>query len=194
VDLFDNLQFGFAGVAHSHFLAIGHRPHELHGAAGFLETTDDQWQTDILALAGGATLIVCMPWDTPGVLWETELLAAKMLDKTLFVMPPCYRAVESVRSHGVLPMPWFSTYVLENASDYARRWAIAIKPLTDKGRTVPDYNWHGLMFGYAGGDHLFALRLPVHDREFWASYEHIAQRLSLRQRASTAGTRVSFEF
>lgn len=183
VDLFDNLQRGFGASVSSAFVAVGRRPHPLHDAVGYVESRDEDWQRVIQELISAATLIVCMPWDTPGVLWESALLVNHMLNKTLFVMPPCYKAVSTVKVHGSLfPFPWFSISPLDRVSDYMRRWSTAIEPLQHAGLQAPEYNWCGMLFGYTNHKELFTLRIPVHPREFWLCYPEIEKRLSLTGR------------
>ena len=118
-----------------------------------------------------------MPWDTPGVLWETELIVEHHLHKTLFAMPPCYKTARSVRNYGVLPMPWFVKTPLESKDQYAQRWTTSVGPLVTAGLQVPSYRWPGMLFGYAADRSLFALRIPVHTREFWQCQKLLVQRL-----------------
>jgi len=179
VDLFDNLQLGFADTTAADFMAVGRRPHQLHGSIGFVETEDVVWQRDVQLLIAHARVVVCMPWDSAGVIWETENIVHDALTKTLFVMPPSYHAIESVKSFGVLPMPWFYTQKRVDSDDYEKRWIAATAPLANAGFAIPQYNWHGMIFGYGIKQELFVLRVPVHSREYSRCYAHIAARFNI---------------
>jgi signal peptidase I len=73
------------------FLAIGDRSRG-YGAAK-LKLADDTWQAEMRRLATGAKLIVAVPFNRPGTLWEIRQIFsdARVRSKTLFFMPPMLR-------------------------------------------------------------------------------------------------------
>ena len=114
------------------------------------------------------------------MLWETEYLTSGLLYKTIFVMPPAYRAIATLKTQGHLfHFPWFAVEANSDAPSYADRWAQAIEPLHRHGLAAPAYNWHGLLFAYGKDGIPFSCRIPVHTREFLAVYAALRERKNL---------------
>ena len=68
-------------------VALG-RPGEQIGA-GRVHCDDDQWQENLVLLAGSAQYIFVVPTDSPGTMWEIDFLVRmKLLQKCFFLMPP----------------------------------------------------------------------------------------------------------
>ena len=63
-------------------------PGEYQGAARVL-SSEEQWQDKVLALMHTSDVILMIPSERPGTVWEAEKLKQKgLLDKTIFIMPP----------------------------------------------------------------------------------------------------------
>jgi uncharacterized membrane protein YgcG len=57
--------------------------------AAKLRVPDEKWQEAVSDLAGKASLIVIIPHDSVGVIWEIQhLLKSKLMHKAFFIMPP----------------------------------------------------------------------------------------------------------
>jgi hypothetical protein len=68
-------------------VALG-RPGEQIGA-GRVPCDDDQWQENLVLLAGSAQYIFVLPTDSPGTMWEIDFLVRmKLFQKCFFLMPP----------------------------------------------------------------------------------------------------------
>jgi hypothetical protein len=75
-----------------HLIAISTYALPILGA-GLVGTTDEEWRDDFLALAPAVRLIVAVPSERPGTLWELSQIAQNAWwQKTLFVMPESVHA------------------------------------------------------------------------------------------------------
>lgn len=56
---------------------------------GKIAAPESQWKEDVRLLATNAKLIFLIPFDSPGCLWELQLLREnQLLNKTVFIIPP----------------------------------------------------------------------------------------------------------
>jgi signal peptidase I len=120
------------------FLALGDRSRS-YGAAK-LKATDDTWQEEIGGLVRQAKLIVAVPFNRPGTLWEIRLIFADytLRTKSLFFMPPMLR--RPLRA-------WRFT------RHHRRMWEEARHSLELEGIALPPYRRSGCFFmlGQDGG-------------------------------------------
>lgn len=113
-------------------IAIGDERRAEIGAAK-IASTDDDWKDVARRLIAESSMIVMVPYDTPGVEWElaTVVVDESALAKTIFLMPPS----------------WFW-------DDYRERWArLAVKVLGEHGVALPPYRSAGGMFLLSKGAH-----------------------------------------
>lgn len=85
------LNFAVALESWMPLVAIGDRSRG-YGAAK-LQLSDEAWQTEMRRLATHAALIITVPFNRPGTLWEVRQLFSdnRIRSKTLFFMPPMLR-------------------------------------------------------------------------------------------------------
>jgi len=129
-------------------VAIGETRHTF-GAAK-IRVPDSTWKERFLELARSAKLIVMVPSERPGTIWEIESIQydAALRSKSLFVMPPAQTTLRRLLS----PHRWFSE---------ARIWRRASTYLKDKhGITLPHYDRRGGFFALGAKGETVAFWLP----------------------------------
>ena len=123
-------------------VALG-RPGEHRGAARIL-TTDTEWQTELALLAKAAKLIVIIPANKQGTLWEiAHLKENRYASKTIFVMPPSNQGF----------------YVTAHR-DVQGEWQAARDASSRIGVSLPTYLAHGALF-ILDERHVAKLVLPL---------------------------------
>lgn len=132
-------------------LALG-RPGE-HRGAGRVLTTEAQWQKEVQRLAHSARLIMILPSQRPGTLWELGLLVRERhLHKTIFIMPPSehYAYVTTYRE-----------VVLD--------WQAAVDACLGLGLVLPGHQPQGALFRLDAHGNTLAehVGLPAPDPQAW---------------------------
>ena len=118
----------------SPLIALG----DVHGEYGAAEiiTSDEQWQSKMIAAANRALLIIVVPLNRPSTLWEVQQIFANtnLLQKTLFLMPP---------TKGIIHRNALSFFRRESIR---RSWNSARTELLRTGVKVPTYTSKGRFF------------------------------------------------
>ena len=97
-----------------------------HEGAGRIETTDEEWRREVVRLMDATRLILLLPSDRAGTMWEIEeLRRRRLLDRTIFIMPPELR--------------W-------RGSRFSATWNRTVAALGDAGFQVPPHFPKGLFF------------------------------------------------
>lgn len=100
-------------------------PGEYLGAAR-VQSTEELWQDDVTQLMKKAKLLLLLPSDRPGTVWEGEQLRnLNLLQKTIFLMPP--------------QMPFKDGF-------YSAAWERARKAFADVKLQIPVHSPRGLVF------------------------------------------------
>ena len=109
--------------------------HGEYGAAKII-TSDEQWQSKMIAAANRALLIIVVPLNRPSTLWEVQQIFANtnLLQKTLFLMPP---------TKGIIHRNALSFFRRESIR---RSWNSARTELLRTGVKVPTYTSKGRFF------------------------------------------------
>lgn len=107
------------------------RPGEAIGV-GRVPSTDSDWQADVASLTQHASLILLMPFPTPGTLWEVEfVMPQETLERCVFVMPPLLRVLGEVR--GI---------------DWRAAWGAVREEASRRGLGLPHYHPEGALIAF----------------------------------------------
>ena len=115
-------------------IALG-EPEELLGA-GRIKTTEEEWKEDIILMMEYAELIVVIPTERKGILWEIEqIIKHGYLDKTVWIMPQKqkYKSIVTLTSN--------VKYI-----DIENEWNIARKAFMNMNISLPPFNSSGEIF------------------------------------------------
>jgi hypothetical protein len=97
---------------------------------GKVRSTESTWQEDLILLANAAEMIVMVPMNFPGTLWEIRwLFNHRMLGKCVFIMPPS----------------------MGGARSYEEHWRASMRILSDLGVEPLAYNPTGRLFVVENG-------------------------------------------
>lgn len=103
--------------------------------AGRVHTLNKNWQSDFIILAENAKLILLLPSNRSGTLWEIHwILKNKVLNKCFFFMPP---------------------QTFKRTFDWAQYWKKCLKEIDDIGLKLPPYNKKGLIFNFGENQQIF---------------------------------------
>lgn len=131
-------------------IALG-RPGEHRGAARVL-TTEAEWQGELALLAKAARLIVIIPANKPGTLWEiAHIKEHGYLGKTIFIMPPSDQG-----------------FYVTAQRDVTSEWQAARDACANLGVSLPAHLDNGAMFTL--GEHRqirWIVPLPAPDAIEW---------------------------
>ena len=131
-------------------VALG-RPGEHRGAARIL-TTDAEWKSEVALLAKSAKLIVVIPANKPGTLWEIAHIKDQgFIQKTIFLMPPSQ-----------------SAFYVSAQVDIPDKWKSARTVCAEIGVWLPEHVPSGSLFILDEGQKLKSLLpLPAPDPIQW---------------------------